>query len=155
METGTIPPNLNYKVPKRGIPALTEGRMKVVTEPTPLEGEYVGVNSFGFGGANVHMILKSNPKSKVNNGAPTDHLPRLVAISGRTEEAVSTVINDVSPIYSLPLTLLSTISLECASITFIVKFIILNLTICLLAHLAHLKEHFTRSLLQKYFFNIL
>ncbi|XP_011503082.1 PREDICTED: fatty acid synthase-like [Ceratosolen solmsi marchali] len=93
METGTIPPNLHYNVPKQGIPALKDGRMKVVTEATTLEGEYIGVNSFGFGGANVHMILKSNPKVKVNNGAPMDNLPRLVAISGRTEEAVSTIIN--------------------------------------------------------------
>lgn len=95
METGIIPPNLYYKNPREGVKALEEGRIQVVTEKTPFEGGYVGVNSFGFGGANAHILLKSNTKEKVNNGAPTDDLPRLVTVSGRTKEAVDEIINDV------------------------------------------------------------
>lgn len=96
MECDKIPPNLHYNRPRRGLKALEEGRLKVVTETTPCEIEYAGINSFGFGGANCHVILKSNPKKKINNGAPLDDLPRLVAVSGRNEKAVEDFLNDVS-----------------------------------------------------------
>lgn len=96
METGFIPPNLHYNKPREGVKALEDGRIKVITELTPWELGYVGINSFGFGGANAHVLLRSNQKEKVNNGAPQDDLPRLVVVSGRTEEAVHTLLNDVS-----------------------------------------------------------
>lgn len=95
MESGIIPPNINLNRPRKDVQALTEGRIEVVTQPTPLDGEYVGINSFGFGGANVHVLLKSNPKIKFNNGLPEDDLPRVVAVSGRTAEAVETILNAV------------------------------------------------------------
>lgn len=91
-----IPPNLHFQSPIRGVKCFEEGRVQVVTEPTPWEGGYVGINSFGFGGANAHVLLKSNTKEKVNNGAPSDDLPRLVAVSGRTKEAVENILNYVS-----------------------------------------------------------
>lgn len=92
METGVIPPNLHYNSPRKEIKALQEGRIKVVVEPTPWNGGYASVNSFGFGGANAHVLLKSHNKEKVNNGEPQDNLPRLVGVSGRTEKAVSTIL---------------------------------------------------------------
>ena len=95
MEAGVIQPNLHYKNPRCGVPALADGRIQVVTEPTPWSDGYVGINSFGFGGANAHILLKSNPKEKINNGAPSDNLPRLVSVSGRTEEAVLSIIDEV------------------------------------------------------------
>ncbi|XP_032662832.1 fatty acid synthase-like [Odontomachus brunneus] len=95
METGMIPPNLHYKRPREGVKPLEEGRLKVVSELTPWKGGYVGINSFGFGGANCHIVLKSNTKEKINNGLPSDDLPRLVAVSGRTEEAVTTFLDDI------------------------------------------------------------
>ncbi|KAK0083564.1 hypothetical protein PV325_008602 [Microctonus aethiopoides] len=94
-ETGLIPPNIHYKCPRRGVEALENGRLQVVTEPTPWPGGYVGVNSFGFGGANAHILLKSNPKEKVNGGMPKDDLPRLIVVSGRTEEAVENILRDI------------------------------------------------------------
>lgn len=95
METGIIPPNIHYEAPRKELSAIIKGRIKIVTEPTLWEGGYVGVNSFGFGGANCHILLKSNPKVKINSGL-SDGLPRLVAVSGRTEEAVNTILDDVS-----------------------------------------------------------
>ncbi|KAL0105763.1 hypothetical protein PUN28_015883 [Cardiocondyla obscurior] len=96
METGLIPPNLHYNRPREGLKALEDGRLKVVTELTPWNGGYVGINSFGFGGANCHIILKSYTKNKINNAAPTDDLPRLVTVSGRTEESIKVFLDDVS-----------------------------------------------------------
>ncbi|XP_033230408.1 fatty acid synthase-like [Belonocnema kinseyi] len=95
MESGYIPPNLHYKQARRGLQAIAEGRIKVVSELTPWEGGYVAVNSFGFGGANGHVVLMSNLKKKINNGLPNDDLPRLVAVSGRTELAVDVLLSDV------------------------------------------------------------
>ncbi|XP_046609412.1 fatty acid synthase-like isoform X1 [Neodiprion virginianus] len=95
MESGIIPPNINYNRPREEIEALMTGRIQVITEPTPWKGGYVGINSFGFGGGNAHVLLKSNPKEKVNNGAPNDDMPRLVVVSGRTEKAVTTLLNDL------------------------------------------------------------
>ncbi|XP_011688655.1 PREDICTED: fatty acid synthase-like [Wasmannia auropunctata] len=96
METSIITPTIHFKRPRKELTAIIEGRMKIVTEPTEWEGGYIGINSFGFGGSNCHILLKSNPKQKINNGAPSDDLPRLIAVSGRTEEAVKTIFNDVS-----------------------------------------------------------
>ncbi|XP_024879545.1 fatty acid synthase-like, partial [Temnothorax curvispinosus] len=99
MEIGTILPTIYFKRPRKKLTAIIEGRIKIVTEPTEWEGGYIGVNSFGFGEANSHILLKSNLKQKINNGAPNDDLPRLVAVSGRTEEAVKIIFDYVSEIY--------------------------------------------------------
>lgn len=96
METGFIPPNINFKVPRADITAFHNGRINVVSEKTQWNGGLVGINSFGFGGANCHVLLNSNNKNKINNGLPDDDLPRLVVASGRTQEAVTTILNDVS-----------------------------------------------------------
>nr|XP_033197779.1 fatty acid synthase-like [Bombus vancouverensis nearcticus] len=98
MESGLIPPNINFKSPMKGVTCFDEGKVEVVTEPTPWKGGYVGINSFGFGGANAHVLLKSYTKEKVNNGAPSDDLPRLVVVSGRTQEAVETLLNHIESI---------------------------------------------------------
>jgi len=101
METGIIAPTIHFKCPRKNLPAIIEGRIKIVTEPIKWEGGYVAVNSFGFGGANCHILLKSNPKQKIKNGAPRDDLPRLVAVSGRTEEAVKIILDNVSKYYNI------------------------------------------------------
>jgi fatty acid synthase len=74
-----------------------EGRMKVVLDLTELEGDeaIVGVNNFGFGGNNCHTVLKRFKNKKVDGGIPQDDVPRLICVSGRTEEAVLSLFNDV------------------------------------------------------------
>jgi fatty acid synthase len=69
-----------------------------VTENLPWNGSLVGINSFGFGGSNAHILLQRNENKKVNGGAPTDLIPRLIVASGRTEEAVDVILTDVSSI---------------------------------------------------------
>ncbi|XP_039309277.1 fatty acid synthase-like [Solenopsis invicta] len=96
MEAGVIPANLHFKTPNPNIPALKEGRIRVVDKATPWNGGLVGINSFGFGGANAHVILRSNPKRKSKPSPPlniTELLPKLVAVSGRTKEGVHTLLN--------------------------------------------------------------
>ncbi|KAJ8667374.1 hypothetical protein QAD02_009036 [Eretmocerus hayati] len=95
MNNDVIYPNLHLKNIRKDLEPLIEGRMKVVTELTPWDKGYVGVNSFGFSGSNGHVILKSFDKRKINGGSPSDDLPRLVTISGRTEEAVQTFFADL------------------------------------------------------------
>jgi len=56
-------------------------------------GEYVALNSFGFGGANAHVLLKSNSKTKTTQ--IINPVPRLIAVSGRTEEAVNNMLKNV------------------------------------------------------------
>ncbi|XP_044747246.1 fatty acid synthase-like [Coccinella septempunctata] len=93
METGIIPKNLHFKNPNPEIPSLSDGRLKVVTENIPWRGGTVGINSFGFGGANAHVILRSNVKPKIT--PKSINIPRLIGVSGRTEEAVKELL-DVS-----------------------------------------------------------
>ncbi|CAH2098691.1 unnamed protein product [Euphydryas editha] len=93
--TGYIPPNINYKVPRKGISALEEGRLKVLTEKQPWDRGLAGINNFGFGGANAHILLKNVARSKVNNGLPLDDVPRLICASGRTCSAVARILDDI------------------------------------------------------------
>ncbi|CAH1979654.1 unnamed protein product [Acanthoscelides obtectus] len=88
METGIIAPNIHFGEPNPSIPALIEGRLKVVLKPEPLKSDYVGVSSFGFGGVNCHALLKRHAKSKIGGGLPADNTPRLVCVSGRLREGV-------------------------------------------------------------------
>lgn len=53
----------------------------------------MALNSFGFGGANAHVLLKSNSKTKTTQ--IINHVPRLIAVSGRTEGAVNNMLKNV------------------------------------------------------------
>ncbi|XP_063235501.1 fatty acid synthase-like isoform X2 [Bacillus rossius redtenbacheri] len=93
METSVIPPNLHFKEPNPQIPALLDGRLKVVDKPTAWDGGMVALNSFGFGGSNSHMLLNWNCKSK--SPSVRDNMPRLVVFSGRTEEGVTRALEKI------------------------------------------------------------
>lgn len=56
--TGFVPPNINFEEPRRDIPSLVAGRLKVCTETTPLSGALCALNSFGFAGSNAHCLLR-------------------------------------------------------------------------------------------------
>lgn len=92
MELGIIPANLHFKEPNPDIAGLSDGRLKVIAKNTPWNGGYVGINSFGFGGANAHVILKSNPKPKTTTSDP---IPKLLTVSGRTENSVNSFLDKV------------------------------------------------------------
>lgn len=90
MECGVLPGNLHYKIPNPELQGIVDGRIKVVDCNTPWTGGVVSLNSTGFGGANAHAILKSNPIDKISTSYET--LPRLIIVSGRTREAVEMLL---------------------------------------------------------------
>ena len=90
-EYGTMFPNLHYKEPNQNIPALHDGRIKVVNEPVSWSGGIAGVNSFGFGGANVHAIMSTNCHSTLERQQDTSI--RLLVLSGRTEASVQQTLH--------------------------------------------------------------
>ncbi|NXY35555.1 FAS synthase, partial [Pomatorhinus ruficollis] len=92
LEHGLWAPNLHFNTPNPDIPALQDGSLEVVCKPTPVKGGLIGINSFGFGGANAHVILR--PNTKKCQPLETCNIPRLVQISGRTQEAVETLIQE-------------------------------------------------------------
>lgn len=93
METGKIPPNLNLKEIKADLEGLCNGSLIPVLEVTNLEKEnaIIGINNFGFGGTNAHLIIRRFPKVKTTN----IRFPTLVCFSGRTENAVKQLLEDL------------------------------------------------------------
>ncbi|KAF2904462.1 hypothetical protein ILUMI_01702 [Ignelater luminosus] len=99
MENSCILPNINYDRPREGADALEKGRMVVVTDVTPWPKDGTGfaaINSFGFGGANCHVVLKRFFKEKIDQGLPRDDLPRLISLSGRVEDAIPFMLEDIT-----------------------------------------------------------
>ncbi|GFT11959.1 fatty acid synthase [Nephila pilipes] len=89
-ENNAIPPNIKYESPRT--PALIEGKLKVVTEPTPFNANYIPVISIGFGGTLVNILLKKNPVMKGGEEKALD-LPRLVLYPATVEEAITTLFD--------------------------------------------------------------
>lgn len=96
LDSGFVPPNMHFKEPRRDIPSLMAGKLKVCTEVTPLAGPLCALNSFGFAGSNTHTLLRQWHKVKVNGGAPDDHLPRLVNWAGRTDDACTAIFDQLT-----------------------------------------------------------
>ncbi|KAL7042296.1 hypothetical protein ACKWTF_001098 [Chironomus riparius] len=95
LEKHQIAPNINITNMRNDIPAFAEGRIRVVTEVEKLTRPFISMNSFGLGGANAHALFKGNLKEKVNYGIPTDNLKRMVLWSGRTEESLHSIFDDI------------------------------------------------------------
>ncbi|ANJ68259.1 hypothetical protein A9404_03620 [Halothiobacillus diazotrophicus] len=80
--------------------------LKVATESIPLTGRdrplRVGINSFGFGGANAHTILEEAPaQAAAQAAAPRDRMPPLV-FSARAEEALAEYARQYETLLSEP-----------------------------------------------------
>ncbi|XP_065216158.1 fatty acid synthase-like isoform X1 [Planococcus citri] len=94
-ESGTIPPNLRFNTPNPNIKGLLNGNLEIISKPTPLEGEYFALNSFGIGGSNGHIVLSPHTKVRKEDDLLNGAIPRLVTASGRTEEAVDYILNEI------------------------------------------------------------
>ena len=87
MEDGAIPANLHFTTPNPDIPGLSDGRLKVVSERTQWDGGYVAINSFGFGGSNVHALMQSNLTAPLAPHSATN-AQRLCTYAGRTQQGL-------------------------------------------------------------------
>lgn len=87
----SVPPTIHLKTPNPNI-KFDEWNLKVVTENTPLDPDKrltVGVNSFGFGGANAHVVLQSADHPAAAGKRPAKRRSAAVplVVSGRSEAA--------------------------------------------------------------------
>ncbi len=102
-----IPPNLHFARPNPLI-AFDDLRLRVPVAPEPWPREeaplLAGVNSFGFGGTNAHVILRDVPRTQAQAGESAgasrerpaqardddgaESRPHLIPLSARTPEAL-------------------------------------------------------------------
>jgi acyl transferase domain-containing protein/NADPH:quinone reductase-like Zn-dependent oxidoreductase/acyl carrier protein len=95
LEHRAVPRSIHFDNPNPRIP-FAEWNLKVVTEHTALDPDkrlIIGVNSFGFGGANAHVVLQSHREAaaRVPARAPSEKEPPGAApllVSGRSETAL-------------------------------------------------------------------
>ena len=96
LQNSKVPSILHFENPNTEIDALVRGQIKPCTENTDLPPVgLVGINSFGFGGVNVHVILKAFNKlaSADNSNIVEGKIPRIVLLAGRTPECCQYIID--------------------------------------------------------------
>lgn len=92
-KNGYIPANLHLQAPTRHV-SLADLKIDIPATGRPFppsERRVVGVNSFGFGGTNAHVVLAQPPAPHVIAGADDaapPQRPTLLPISARSEEAL-------------------------------------------------------------------
>jgi acyl transferase domain-containing protein/NADPH:quinone reductase-like Zn-dependent oxidoreductase/acyl carrier protein/SAM-dependent methyltransferase len=90
LEHRAVPPTIHLESPNPGI-RFNEWNLEAVTELKPLPAGkklVVGVNSFGFGGANAHVILESAPACANALPAAPFAAEAPVVVSGRSPAAL-------------------------------------------------------------------
>ncbi len=100
LQHGQIPPSLHFKTPSPYID-FEKLKLRVPTELEPfpeVSGErMVGVNSFGFGGANAHVILAEPPAHQPVRGSKVPAArPWPIMLSARSEKALQTSAGKLS-----------------------------------------------------------
>ncbi|KAI4475108.1 hypothetical protein M0804_014512 [Polistes exclamans] len=93
METGIIPPNLHFSEPPKEVQCLQDGRVKVITEPTPWTDYYAVGNTAALNGCFSHIILKRHSKEKQRRKLSPYNMSRLFVASCRTREMISSIFN--------------------------------------------------------------
>ena len=92
-ENKCIPANLYPKIIKPSIAKFCPP-LEPVMKNTKFEPNLCGINSFGLGGVNAHLILKAHKKElSPDSHLIADKIPRLVNCCGRTQHAVDYVFD--------------------------------------------------------------
>jgi acyl transferase domain-containing protein/SAM-dependent methyltransferase len=99
LEKSTIPPNIKFDTPNPKIPFDTKN-LRVPTDSIPWPTnrcERAGVNSFGIGGANVHVILESARCYMGNTppALPVNHKHHLLVHSANSSESLRLQVTDI------------------------------------------------------------
>jgi acyl transferase domain-containing protein/NAD(P)-dependent dehydrogenase (short-subunit alcohol dehydrogenase family) len=90
---GVVPPQISVRTPNPTIP-FDELGLRLPLEPLPLSspsgGGYVAVNSFGYGGANAHALLRRPPtlEATTRPQQASASTPWVLPLSARSEEAL-------------------------------------------------------------------
>lgn len=94
LKNKVIPASLHFTVPNKNID-FEALNLKVVTESTPLQNQkkphYIGINSFGFGGSNAHILLEEyKPKTERPRKAKPliENVPPPLIISTKSQESL-------------------------------------------------------------------
>ncbi|MDP1537818.1 MAG: SDR family NAD(P)-dependent oxidoreductase [Burkholderiales bacterium] len=90
LEHRQIPATIHLHNPNPNI-RFDDWNLRVPTAPTPLKAQgkvVLGINSFGFGGANAHVILESPEPEPLPASSIPASLPVPVLLSGKTTEAL-------------------------------------------------------------------
>lgn len=87
-----IPGNLHFNIPNPKI-EFENWKLSVVTRQTPLPARPVtmGINSFGFGGTNAHLVIREyapQPVAAAPESATATTTPQVLILSGHSEPAV-------------------------------------------------------------------
>lgn len=102
LKNAMIPPNLHFVEPSPHIP-FEELNIRVPTTPeawpdTGMKPKVAGVNSFGFGGTNAHVVLREHSQSAAPEGRHVNEmtLPLVIPLSARSEEALKALATAMS-----------------------------------------------------------
>ena len=91
LEHGLLPASLHFNEPNPDI-KFDDWNLSVAAAARPLETQgaplYAGVNSFGFGGANAHVVLRQ-PKAEEKRPEPGKIEPAPLILSARSEESLA------------------------------------------------------------------
>lgn len=101
LDSGFIFPSLNFQKPNSKI-KWDEYMIKVQTEVEQLpqskltkDGKFVvSVSSFGFGGANAHMVLERAPRTESKESTLAENDPMLFVTGGMTSRSLTAVTNN-------------------------------------------------------------
>ncbi len=91
LKYGLIPPNLHFHTPNPAIDFANLG-LEVQTKLGSLKTDgrlaIAGVNSFGFGGTNCHVVLRQveKPKQHLHSKSKSTSSPKLLPLSARSKE---------------------------------------------------------------------
>ncbi|CAK0786732.1 hypothetical protein CVIRNUC_009946 [Coccomyxa viridis] len=107
-EHQTLPANLHFTTPNPNNAGLKDGILKVVTEPTEFKQGVVALSNFGFGGSNVHLLLKNGGSSEPKPSATVTEIteaegaqaaaegagatPEIIPLATRTKEGMAELV---------------------------------------------------------------
>lgn len=94
-ESGKIPPTINHRKLNSKAFFSKETKLYIPMEVSPWAGKYSSINTTSYCGVFANILLKVPDLENNQQRDNSDKIPRLVAVSGRTEQAVTTILDYV------------------------------------------------------------